>query len=182
MIRGVFSRYMHKGYLFTLTLLICLCSFVQPSFAAPSSILNEKLVPREGVLWGSSEDGQDQAIQDQMGRPFDIYHVFHDWKKGFPTEKDQTYAKKGSILYITWAPRIYRTGENISWKSIAQGEQDETIDQAAKNMKQFQQKIFLSFHHEMDAKKGNGQNPEDYVKAYQRVVDRFKKAGADNVV
>lgn len=165
------------------TFIFLLCFLVISFPVQAQSNINEKFVPDHGVLWGASVNNDDGTVIQEMGRPFDIYHIYHDWKREFPTEKHKNLInKKGKVLYFTWAPRVYSTGETFSWKEIAEGTHDDVIDRAARNLKDLKQKVFLSFHDEMDGKKGDHQDPEDYRKAYRRIVERFQKAGAKNVI
>jgi beta-mannanase len=131
------------------------------------------MAPNSGALWGTSKF--DKSWESQMGRRFDIVHVYHQWSQNFPTAEERALAAEGRLLLINWK-------SPGSWPAVANGSQDAQIATTANRLKAFGRKVFLAFHHEPENDIGGAGQPADYARAFRRVVDGFNKAGADNVV
>jgi hypothetical protein len=131
------------------------------------------MVPSSGALWGTSKF--DKGWESQMGRKFDIVHVYHQWSQSFPTADERALAAEGRLLLINWK-------SPGSWPAVANGSQDAQIATTANRLKAFGRKVFLAFHHEPENDIGGAGQPADYARAFRRVVDGFNKAGANNVI
>jgi beta-mannanase len=134
---------------------------------------NGIMVPNSGALWGTSKF--DRGWEGQMGRKFDIVHVYHQWSQNFPTAEERALAAEGRMLLINWK-------SPGSWPAVANGSQDGQITQTATRLKAFGRKVFLAFHHEPENDVGGAGQPADYARAFRRVVDGFNRVGADNVI
>jgi beta-mannanase len=134
---------------------------------------NSIMVPNSGALWGTSKF--DRGWESQMGRKFDIVHVYHQWTQSFPTAEERALAAEGRLLLINWK-------SPGSWPAVANGSQDGQIAATANRLKAFGRKLFLAFHHEPENDIGAAGQPADYARAFRRVVDGFNKVGADNVI
>jgi beta-mannanase len=134
---------------------------------------NSIMVPNSGALWGTSKF--DKGWEAQMGRRFDIVHVYHQWSQDFPTAEERALAADGRLLLVNWK-------SPGSWAAVADGSQDAQINATAGRLKAFGKKLFLAFHHEPENDiPGDGQ-PADYARAFRHVVDVFNRVGADNVI
>jgi beta-mannanase len=142
--------------------------------------LSAKLVPRSGVLWGSSSVSD--ALETKLGRRFDISHTYHDWNDVFPNAGEQARAANGTTLQLSWVPRFYGTDQFIPWRNVANGSEDPQIDKTAAHIKAFGKKVFLSFHIEPESRVGTYGSVSDYAAAWRHVHDRFARDGVSNVV
>ena len=131
------------------------------------------MVPNSGALWGTSKF--ERAGNRQMGRKFDIVHVYKQWGQSFPNAEERALAAEGRLLLINWK-------SPGSWPAVANGSQDAQIATTASRLKAFGRKVFLAFHHEPENDIGGAGQPADYARAFRRVVDGFNKAGANNVI
>jgi beta-mannanase len=134
---------------------------------------NSIMVPNSGALWGTSKF--DKGWESQMGRKFDIVHVYHQWSQDFPTAEERALAAEGRLLLVNWK-------SPGSWPAVASGSQDAQITATANRLKGFGKKIFLAFHHEPENDIPGAGQPADYARAYRHVVDVFNRVGADNVI
>ena len=145
--------------------------------APPSPALGPRgasalMVPNGGALWGTSRF--DRAWEAQMGRRFDIVHFYHQWTQNFPTAEERSLAAEGRILLLNWKmPR---------WATVANGSQDAQIAATAGRLKALGSKVFLAPHHEPENDIPQFGQPADYARAFRRVVEGFRRAGADNVL
>jgi beta-mannanase len=140
----------------------------------PGGTTSDILVPGGGgALWGTSRF--DRSWEAQMGRRFDIVHVYHQWSQDFPTAEERALAAEGRILLINWK-------SPGSWPAVANGSQDAQIATTANRLKALGRKVFLAFHHEPENDIPRAGQPADYARAFRRVVDGFRRAGASNVI
>jgi beta-mannanase len=131
------------------------------------------MVPSGGALWGTSKF--DRSWEAQMGRKFDIAHFYHQWTSNFPTAEERTLAAEGRLLLLNWKLPS-------PWSSVANGGQDAQIATTANRLKALGRKVFLSPHHEPEDQVGSFGSASDYARAFRRVVDGFRRAGAGNVI
>jgi len=163
------------------------------------------LVLCEGALLGSSGDFTNEAgigvakIADfleseaSIDRRYDIFHDFlgsSEWARiadnGFPySSAMQGLVDDGRIMLINWK----NPGGPGEWAAMARGSQDAIIDRTAAAFADFDQPVFLAFHHEPEdniAALGDTDRQfelvADFASVYRRIHDRFEAAGADNVI
>ncbi len=144
------------------------------------------------------------SLEDSLQFPLPLIQIYSAWgSKGdqaFPRLRAQTIYDLGSIPMITWEPWLddFNPGEfpfvenntrvnKDGMKAVAEGEFDKYIDKWAESAKKFRRPFFLRFGHEMNDPYRypwgpQNNDPADYVKAWQHVVERFNKAGAENVI
>lgn len=160
-------------------------------------VVSDKLVPREGAWWGGYNSARSHgwdwgaAIKDlegKAGRKFDIVYRYHDWGTTdngvFPDRFETAQMREGYIVHLSWESRRYSGGTNVTWTEIANGAQDAVIRAAAERARNAPGKFMIAFDHEMDnvdVHAADGPDA-DYVRAYRRIVDMFREAGATNVV
>ncbi|WP_437961925.1 glycosyl hydrolase [Sorangium sp. So ce119] len=160
-------------------------------------VVSDKLVPRDGAWWGAYNSAKNYgwdwgaAIKDfegKAGRKLDIVYRYHDWGTAdngvFPDRYETAQMREGYILHLSWESRRYSGGTNVTWTEIANGSQDAVIRAAAERARNAPGKLMISFDHEMDnvdVHAADGPDA-DYVRAYRRIVDMFREAGATNVV
>lgn len=118
----------------------------------------------------------------------------------FPVQLATTIRNVGSVPVITWEPWLtdFENGRHPQLPlreardrhglgAIAKGDYDFYIDAWAADAARFGSPIFMRFAHEMNDPYRYPWGPqnntkEEFIAAWQRVVSRFRRAGATNVV
>jgi len=162
------------------------------------------------VLLGAFDDNTAEsyesitALEDSIETKLPIISIYTAWgsKKTevFPLLRAQAIADLGSIPMITWEPWLDdfdpqefsfmadKKNKNLNgMKEIAEGKFDSYIDKWAKAAHQFGNPFILRFGHEMNDPYRypwgpQNNKPEEFIAAWQHVVDRFKSQGADNAL
>lgn len=144
------------------------------------------------------------ALEDSLEIPLPVIQIYSAWgskkDQNFPMLKAQAIYDLGSVPMITWEPWLddfnpdqfpfVDKGSNVNeegMKAIVGGKFDSYIDEWAVSVREFRQPFFLRFGHEMNDPYRypwgpQNNSPEDYVKAWQHLVDRFDSLGAKNVI
>lgn len=142
------------------------------------------LVPQCGALWGVSPDADGLAKLERLtGRKFDLVQYWHGIDQGdVPRPAELKAAKGGRILHYNFAAKEWGKGP-VQYSTIAAGKYDSAIDRQARNFKKFGKPVFVTFDHEADqlSRRARG-TPGQYVKAWRHIHDRYRRAGAANVV
>jgi len=131
--------------------------------------------------------------EKRIGRKLDIVYTYHDMslvqgsrlEGQLLTEEEQRVAADDHLLLLSWESKWWGGGkaQQPTWKQIADGELDASvIDVQARRVKEYGKKVFLSFDLEMDTRTPDNGTPEDYVRAYRHIHDRFRELGVTNVV
>jgi beta-mannanase len=139
----------------------------------PGGSLSAIMAPSGGALWGTSKF--DRSWESQLGRKFDIAHFYHQWTSNFPTAEERSIAAEGRLLLLNWKMPS-------PWSSVANGGQDGQIAAVAGRLKALGRKVFLAPHHEPEDQVGSFGSASDYARAFRRIVDEFRQAGANNVI
>jgi hypothetical protein len=144
------------------------------------------------------------ALERATGAPMALVQVYTAWgdkpQQEFPDRIADAIHAIGSIPVITWEPWL-TDFENSSHpdlplrterdrgglKMIADGQYDFHIDRFAAAAAAFRHVVLIRFAHEMNDPYrypwGPQNNPpQDFIAAWRHVVDRFRAAGATNVV
>src|SRR6266516_3981594 len=137
------------------------------------------------------------SFEGLAGKPVAIVQTYQNWATAdadhtfSPSWMDQVRAH-GSIPQITWQPWDYTVGVNnpqpaFRLNQIYNGAYDSYITTWAQAAKAWGHPFFLRFAHEMNGNwypwsdSTNGNQPGDYIKAWQHVHDIFTAQGATNV-
>jgi len=133
-----------------------------------------------------------KAYEKQIGRPLDIVYTYHDMslaqgerREGQLLTDEERRVGKDRLLLLSWESKVWggTAAQQPTWKQIAAGDLDESvIDVQAKRLKSYGKKVFLSFDLEMDTRTPKSGTPQDYVRAYRHIHDRFRELGVTNVV
>ncbi|MDN0193639.1 glycosyl hydrolase [Streptomyces sp. S.PNR 29] len=137
-----------------------------------------------------------RAYEQRVGRELDIVYTYHDMsavegtrREGQLLTEEEQRVGRDHLLLLSWESKWWGGTEQQqpTWKQIADGHLDASvIDVQARRVKEYGQrtgkKVFLSFDLEMDTRTPASGSPEDYVKAYRHLHDRFRELGVDNVV
>jgi hypothetical protein len=123
----------------------------------------------------------------------DVVGVFEDWSLDRPLQRDiaDTVAARGSRLVLTWEPWDSAAQSvsqpRYSLESIADGSHDRYIDVFARSVKAYPHEVVVRFMHEMNgfwypwASGAEGNTPQEYVRAWRHVHERFARLGVSNV-
>ncbi len=147
-------------------------------------------VPVDGAYFGThfsrstSRETLLLELEADIDRRMAIDHVYHGWDAPFPNDYDRATIKEGRLLFLSWSSRR-PPQPNARWSDIAAGRYDRLIDQRARAVARLDTPVLLSFDHEPLAQVGteswDSGSVEDFVAAFRHVVDRFERAGTDNV-
>ncbi|MCZ9346677.1 glycoside hydrolase family 26 protein [Streptomyces sp. TRM76130] len=137
-----------------------------------------------------------RAYEEKAGRKLDIVYTYHDMSAvtdtrlegQLLTEQEQRVGEERMLL-LSWESKWWGGTEEQqpTWEQIAGGELDDSVvDVQAARIKEYGErtgkKVFLSFDLEMDTRTPASGSPEEYVRAYRHLHDRFRDLGVDNVV
>jgi len=145
-------------------------------------------VPRAGTAYFGTEFSASlpdraelvQHQESQLGRQFDIEHVYHKFDDPFPSDYDRTTVGEGRTLFLTWSCSLAQGG-SLKWQEVASGEWDDVIDRRARDVQGLGQPILMSFCHEPGGHPTSSGSPSDYVAAWRHIVERFRQDGVTNV-
>ncbi|MHC1780620.1 MAG: glycoside hydrolase family 26 protein [Bacteroidales bacterium] len=143
-------------------------------------------------------------LEDTLKTKFPLIQIYTAWgskrDQVFPFLRVQAIYDLGSIPMVTWEPWLNDfDGEKYGWvkdnsdpnkgglKAIVKGEFDNYIDNWAGAAARFSHPVFLRFGHEMNDPYRypwgpQNNDPKDFIDAWRHIRDRFKAAGANNVV
>jgi hypothetical protein len=111
--------------------------------------------------------------------------------KEFPGDEVQTLLSNGYTPIISWEP-MFKNYDPLDYRqphlsNIINGDYDSYIDQFADKIKTFSDTIIIRFMHEFNGNwyswslTENNHDPDLYIAAFRKVVDRFRARGATNV-
>ncbi|KAB2344036.1 glycosyl hydrolase [Actinomadura rudentiformis] len=157
--------------------------------------VNSKLVPSCGAFWGMySVKGRTLTtsitdLEKRFGRRFDIVLRFHDFSNDppgrFPDASEQELGRS-RLLFFAWESKSYKSRTSYKWRDVAAGRYDSSIIvPAARRVRAYGKKVFMSFDPEMDRHMTKGElkgNEAEYVAAARHVHQVFQRAGVRNVV
>ena len=164
----------------------------------------------EHVLLGAYDGGLPQTLEgleqleQGLGTTLPLVQIYTAWgdkpDQQFPLALTSAIRDFGSIPVITWEPWLTdfdgerrshlprrEVRENGGLAGIANGFYDFYIDEWAADAAKYGDPLIIRFAHEMNDGYRYPWGPqnnrrEDYIAAWRRVVERFRAAGANNVV
>jgi hypothetical protein len=126
-------------------------------------------------------------LESALGRRVPGVTVFSDWTQPFPDLDAREARARGKTLQVTWEPWHFSNPSAVQLRDIGAGKYDAYIDSWATSARSFGGELWIRFGHEMNGNwypwslsAQNGDNAP-FLKAYRRIHDRFRKAGASNV-
>jgi hypothetical protein len=144
------------------------------------------------------------ALERSLGLTFPLLHFYSAWgdkpEQQFPLRPMRAIAELGSIAVLTWEPWLTDFDPRMrphlplpaerdrgGFAAVARGEYDFYIDRWAQDAAAYGKPILLRFAHEMnDAYRypwgPQNNSPADFIAAWRHVVQRFRQAGAHNVL
>ncbi|MET0398442.1 MAG: glycosyl hydrolase [Longimicrobiaceae bacterium] len=164
----------------------------------------------EGVLLGAYDQGLPASLQGvldlegRLGTALPLVALYTAWgdrpEQQFPRRQLQAVWDLGSVPVVTWEPwltdfenrlhpslplRAERDRGGLA--AIARGEYDFYVDAWARDAARWGRPVLVRWGHEMNdpyrypwGPQNNA--PADYVAAWRHVVERFRRAGAANVL
>ena len=143
--------------------------------------------------------------EERLDYRFPIVSFYGAWgdkpEQQFPVRMVETITEMGSVPMITWEPWVVDFDSSIrrnlpaleereyaTLRSVAKGDYDFYIVPWARAAAAYGRPLLLRFAHEMNDPyrypwgPQNGNKPEDFIAAWQRVHQIFQKMGADNVL
>jgi len=145
-----------------------------------------------------------RALERAIETTFPLIQIYTAWgdnpEHRFPLRVATSIWNMGSLPVVTWEPwlsvfdsarhpllplRDARDRHGLA--AVARGEYDFYVDEWAAEAARFGRPFFLRFAHEMNDPYRYPWGPqhntkEEFIAAWQHVVERFRRAGADNVV
>jgi beta-mannanase len=140
------------------------------------------------------------SLERSLDKKFDILSFYLTWgerdEDTFPFDIMKEIDRHGSLAMITWEPWLTEFEKNkkegiASTKTdlgaIARGEYDNYIREWARESVVFGKPFFLRFAHEMNNPQypwsdAAGNQPKDFIDAWQHVHKIFRDEGAKNVI
>ena len=84
-------------------------------------------------------------------------------------------------LFISWQARIGTSNTHLKWADIADGKHDNIINTAITRMKDWNRPVIIAFDPEFDNLVKQKGPVADYVRAYRRITEMFRRAAVTNV-
>jgi hypothetical protein len=180
-------------------------TWLEPYRADPT-----RLRAPDRILLGAYDEGVPRTLdgivelEQRIGTTLPLIQLYSAWgdkpEQQFPLKLVTAVAEVGSIPLVTWEPwlsdfentrhphialRDVRDRHGLA--SVARGDYDIYIDAWAADAARYARPILLRFGHEMnDAYRypwgPQNNTKEEYIAAWRHVVDRFRRAGAHNVL
>lgn len=145
-----------------------------------------------------------QTLEDTLGVTFPLIHHYVAWgdrpQDRFPDDFLRAVREAGSVPVVSWEPwlvefegrrhrglRPVEQRKDRGLRSIADGVYDFYVDRWAREAADYGGAILMRFAHEMNDPYRYPWGPQnnradDFVAAWRHVVERFRAAGADNVL
>ena len=162
------------------------------------------------VLLGAFDGGFPQTLdgaaqlEQTLGTTLPLLHVYTAWgdkpDEQFPDGLVRSIWNLGSVPVVTWEPwlgdfesarhpelPLREARDRHGLASVARGDYDFYIDRWAVSAAHFEHPLLVRFGHEMNDPYRYPWGPqnntkEEYIAAWRRVVERFRAAGAQNVL
>lgn len=183
-------RWARLLFLFAVLLAAMLTSMVEQRNGAAAASSVYLGVYQHGAPWSTAP--LDEFERD-AGKKAAIVMWYQDWAvtSALDTAMLRSVAARGSVPMITWDPWDYTKGTNqpqFRLQTIIDGAYDAYIQSWAAGLKLYNGPVILRFAHEMNGNwypwgSGvNGNSPQQYVQAWQRVRGIFASNSATNVL
>lgn len=141
-----------------------------------------------------------EAFETSLGQDVPVVSLFYTWADMWPSDDLfrtlDAISARGSVPMVTWMPTLrgfeaartdprYYNEERV-FELILSGRFDDFLDSQAQRFRDHGGPVLLRFAHEMDNPQYpwtqvGGNTPEDFIGAWQYVVQRFDAQGATNV-
>jgi len=180
------------------------------AWAAPYRDDAERLRHPDVVLLGAYDGGIPRTLdgvltlETRIGAPLPLIQVYSAWgdkpDQQFPLRLVTAISGLGSIPLVTWEPWLSDfesarhpnlplpgARDSHGLAAIARGDYDVYVDAWAAEARRFARPMLVRFGHEMNDPYRYPWGPqnntkEEYIAAWRHIVDRFRRAGARNVL
>lgn len=171
---------------------------------------SDRLTDPDRILLGAYEERVPGSLEgvteleDSLGVTFPLIHAYVAWgdlpRERFPHDWLRAVRRAGSIPVISWEPWLNDFRADLhpelpapseravgGLRAVARGEYDFYVDRWARQARTYGDPLFLRFAHEMNDPYRYPWGPQNnsaeaLVDAWRHVVERFRAAGADNVL
>ncbi len=148
-------------------------------------------IPRSGAYFGiwrgpgpgrpSDPIASTQQAEGEIGRKFAIDNRYYDWGSAIPGDYERWTAQGGRIPMVSVCACRFDDGSNVAWAEIASGSQDAYLGAIAGEFARWGAPAFFVFDSEPEVHMETHGTAADYRRAWRRVVEAFRTAGATNV-
>jgi hypothetical protein len=156
--------------------------WVTEIFFRPSSgvLLGARAQPRPSDPFVTGDPDEDALLhlESEIGRKLAIDHLYVHLGTPLPYTRFAWDRANGRVPLVDWD----LIDPFYTWSRIAAGKADRIINADAKAAAAYKGPILLSFHHEPEYGVPRYGTPAQFVAAWRHVVDRFRAAGATNVL
>jgi hypothetical protein len=173
-----------------------------PPTSSPTSTVQPGPFPREGRTFvglftkaGPHNFADTEAFIEATGVMPAVHEFSAGWAHGaFDAALFDRLAERGMMPMLAWEPWDYLSAsprwvqDDYQLTDIIQGHYDLYIRAWARGIRDLGYPVAIRFAHEMNgnwypwSERVNGNEPGEYVEAYQHVHDIFTDVGADNAV
>ncbi len=114
-------------------------------------------------------------FEQQLGRPVDVAHAYHEWDDELPSQDDRELAAGGRTLLLSWA--------GADTRQIQSGQHDDLLREKARAVKEWGAPVLLEWRGQMDRPNLQAElwSPADYVAAWRHIRAVFEREQVDNV-
>ncbi|MEX2439591.1 MAG: glycosyl hydrolase [Actinomycetota bacterium] len=159
---------------------------VAPSAGAggdPSPAMFGTIGRRPGI---TSIRGGVEQVENQLNRPMAAIRIYDYWDTKFPQSHHRWLRDSGHTIYLSVKSQ-FDGGPGVPWRQVADAPRGSAIHQNivrwAVKLRDFGDPIHFTFNHEPEtAHNTHRGTANDYKDAWRRVVDIFRKRGADENV
>ena len=134
--------------------------------------------PSDPVVTGDPDEDALLYLEAEIGRKLTIDHLYVHLGTPFPYARFAWDNASGRIPFVDWDV----IDPFYTWSQISAGKADKIINAEARAAAAYKRPIMLSFFHEPELGVPKYGTPAQFVAAWKHVVDRFRAAGATNVI
>jgi len=134
--------------------------------------------PTDPVVTGDPDKDALVQLEAEIGRKLAIDHIYVHLGTPLPYTRFAWDRANGRLPLVDWD----LIDPFYTWSQIAGGKADRIINADARAAAAYKGPILLSFHHEPEYGVPRYGTPAQFVAAWRHVVDRFRAAGATNVL
>lgn len=162
---------------------------------------SQSVAPPQSIMWGAWVGSQPldgpsiDAFQAAAGKRLSIIHFGQPWQMGknmvpFRAADLDAVRSRGAVPLMDWGSWDFSLGTNqpkFSLSTISNGTYDAFLTEWAQAAAAWNKPFFLRFDPEMNgwwlpwSEQLNGNQPGQFVRAWQHVHDIFRAQGANNV-
>ncbi|CAN5490903.1 hypothetical protein BH11MYX1_BH11MYX1_28370 [soil metagenome] len=143
----------------------------------------ENLGTVPGILFGANvvPSGSDRnaafvAVEQEIGRSFDLDRIFHQGLANLPGDREAWTIGCGRTPVVS-----FNTVGSYTWGQVASGKADAQLQQVADGFRALVTPVFAIYVQDPDASTQSENAVADFAPAYRHVVEVFRARNASNV-